>query len=179
MGALRKPSCQKERSWKRLSFNRRLYQFRLIDHSLEGSKLSYDFDIIALSDDRAQTLSDLKEFFDGRKGYKQLKSQYEFLIGGGEDGFLVEIIDELDLSDIDTEDEEDSRTLAWVAVNFWRPSSYYVAAAKEMSALLETGKFVLFNPQEEVFYENQFPSLEFVNYMSKALGNSENHKQEN
>ena len=77
----------------------------------------------------------------------------------------------MDLSDIDTEDEEDPRTVAWLSVNFWRPRGYYVAAAKEMTALLETGKFMLFDPQEEVLHESKFPSLEFVNYMSNALRN--------
>ena len=127
--------------------------------------MSYDFDIIAITYDRAAARADLHAHFSARSGFEQLPSQYGFRGKTGEEGFLVELIDADDFEDVDTEDEEDPRIAGWIAINYFQSREFYEEAATEVQALLAGGKFTLYDPQSEESYTDSFPEKEFVDFM--------------
>lgn len=130
--------------------------------------MSYDFDLIAHSHDRKEALANLKDYLSNHGTYRKVgrQEQYEFQTGGKEDAFLLELIDETDFSMVETEDEEDPRTLAWISVNFFRSAEHYLKTAQELQTILFTKKFFLYDPQSDVYLTRNFPIKEFVAGMS-------------
>ncbi|MDU8927473.1 hypothetical protein RXV86_08770 [Alisedimentitalea sp. MJ-SS2] len=128
--------------------------------------MSFELYVISRTNDLTKAKSDLMAFFKRRRGYKKYRFQYGFSAGRHNEEFLIGFPDPDSDQEIEAEVEDPANTIAWISINFFRSAAHYRAAANELQALLDTGKFTLYDPQEDEHFASSFPRADFVAWMS-------------